>query len=106
MPTKELDVLLDEIKRTEAVEFGYACAFLIDECPTTEGVTDVYDKWDKETKPKKLTFAVNALGTKFMCDYAKSHNCKHFIFTGSVTVYGIKTLGENHDEYNVKRKFR
>ena len=59
-----------------------------------------------QTKPRKLLFAVNAYGTKHLCEYAKIINCKHFIFPGSVTVYGIKTLGENHTENNVKRKFQ
>ena len=59
-----------------------------------------------QTKPKKLLFAVSAYGTKKICEYAKSINCKHFIFTSSVSVYGLKTLGENHTENNVKRKFQ
>ena len=38
-----------EEKRTEAIEFGYGCAFLIDECPSIEGVADVYDIWNEKT---------------------------------------------------------
>ncbi|MFX0073830.1 MAG: NAD-dependent epimerase/dehydratase family protein, partial [Candidatus Hermodarchaeota archaeon] len=58
-----------------------------------------------QTRPKKDIFAVNALGTKYMCEFAESNACKHLIFTSSVTVYGFKTLGENHTENNIKRKF-
>ena len=59
-----------------------------------------------QTKPKELLFAVNAFGTKNVCEYAKSINCKHLIFTSSVSVYGLKTLGEDRTESNVKRKFQ
>ena len=40
----------NEEKRTEAIEFGYGCAFMIDECPTIEDVEKVYNKWNEKTK--------------------------------------------------------
>ena len=45
--TEELDTLLDKIKSVEAIEFAYACAFLIDECPSIEDVADVYNRWNE-----------------------------------------------------------
>jgi len=59
-----------------------------------------------QMRSSKDLFAVNALGAKIMCDYAKSKSCNHFIFTSSVSVYGFKTLGENRTECNTKRKFQ
>ena len=57
-----------------------------------------------QNQPYDMMHAVNTQGTKFMCEYAKSHRCQHFIFTSSVSVYGFKTMGENRTEKNTKRK--
>ncbi|TFG20338.1 MAG: NAD(P)-dependent oxidoreductase [Promethearchaeota archaeon] len=51
-----------------------------------------------QTKPFSEMYAVNAQGTKYICDYAKNTNCKHLIFTGSVSAYGLKVMGENRAE--------
>ena len=57
-----------------------------------------------QTQPYDMMHAVNTQGTEFMCEYAKSHGCKHFIFTSSVSVYGFKTMGENRTEKDTERK--
>ena len=53
---ERLQQYADEEKRTEAIEFGYGCAFMIDECPTIEDVEKVYNKWNekKETRTKSI----------------------------------------------------
>jgi nucleoside-diphosphate-sugar epimerase len=45
---------------------------------------------------------VNVDGTKKIITYAKQINCKHLIHLSSVSVYGIKTLGQNRSEKSVK----
>ncbi len=57
-----------------------------------------------QTLPYDIMYAVNTQGTEYMCEYAKSHGCKHFIFTSSVSVYGSKTTGENRTEKDTERK--
>ena len=96
-PINEMEVQFDITKKHDFSKLWQNECF--DTIVHTIGIID-------QTKPKKDIFAVNALGTKNMCDYAKLNNCKHFIFTSSVTVYGIKTLGEDHSESNVKRRFQ
>lgn len=47
---KEMEQYVNAEKRTEAIEFGYGCAFMIDECVSIEDVEKVYDKWNEKTK--------------------------------------------------------
>lgn len=56
-----------------------------------------------QTASKKLMNMVNARGTKYICEWALNHNCKHFIFISSVSAYGYRLLGENRLEKNTKR---
>jgi len=44
----------------------------------------------------------NVDGTKKILGYAKQTNCTHFIHLSSVSVYGIKALGQNRIENSVK----
>ena len=37
---------------------------------------------------REIDFKQNVLVTKSVCDYAKTHNCKHLVFASSATVYG------------------
>ena len=62
----------------------------------TAGIVD-------QTVPKKQMFLVNAEGTKKMVDWAESNGCRHFIQLSSVSVYGLKTNGENRTEDRTKR---
>ena len=39
-------------------------------------------------KDREIDFKQNVLVTKYVCDYAKSVNCKHLVFASSATVYG------------------
>lgn len=39
-------------------------------------------------KDREIDFKQNTLVTKSVCDYAKSMNCKHLVFSSSATVYG------------------
>jgi len=48
----------NEEKRTEAIEFGYGCAFLINECPTIEDVETVYNRWNEKTKEETGTKSI------------------------------------------------
>ncbi|MFX0138281.1 MAG: NAD-dependent epimerase/dehydratase family protein [Candidatus Hodarchaeota archaeon] len=56
-----------------------------------------------QTIPKKLMMSVNARGTKFICNWAANHKCKHIIFTSSVSAYGYKLLGEDRSEERTRR---
>lgn len=56
-----------------------------------------------QTAPKKVMMKINAEGTKYICEWALNHNCKHFIFISSVSAYGYRLLGENRSERNTKR---
>ncbi len=58
-----------------------------------------------QTVPKKLIMSVNAKGTKYICNWALKHKCKHFIFVSSVSAYGFKLLGENRSEKKTRRTF-
>ncbi len=62
----------------------------------TVGVVD-------QTASKALMFEVNAEGTKRMLSWAKENGCKHFIQLSSVSVYGLKTNGQNRTEAKTKR---
>lgn len=53
--------------------------------------------------PKKFMMDVNAEGTRRMSEWAKNHNCKHFIQISSVSTYGFKLLGEYRSEEKTKR---
>ena len=37
---------------------------------------------------REIDFKQNVIVTKSVCDYAKTHNCKHLVFASSATVYG------------------
>jgi nucleoside-diphosphate-sugar epimerase len=53
--------------------------------------------------PERLMRAVNTEGTKRMVCWAIRHQCRHFIFLSSVSVYGLKTMGHNRDEFSTRR---
>ncbi|MFX1502619.1 MAG: NAD-dependent epimerase/dehydratase family protein, partial [Promethearchaeota archaeon] len=57
-----------------------------------------------QSEPYTSMYAINAQGTRYMCEYAKSRGCKHLIFTSSVSLYGTKTIGENRTESETKRQ--
>lgn len=48
--------------------------------------------------PKELMMNINAEGTRRMTEWAKSHNCEHFIQISSVSAYGMQLLGEDRKE--------
>jgi len=54
-------------------------------------------------RSRKFMSEVNYRGTKKMLDYAKSHNCRHFIQLSTIAVYGIP-VGKNKTEKNTKRR--
>ena len=56
-----------------------------------------------QAAPKKLMFQVNAEGTKRMLAWAKENGGGHFIQISSVSVYGLKTNGQNRSEAKTKR---
>jgi nucleoside-diphosphate-sugar epimerase len=56
---------------------------------------------DDNARFKRLK-QTNVNGTKQILNYAKKTNCKHFIQLSSVSVYGIKTLGQNRIEKSLK----
>lgn len=62
----------------------------------TAGIVD-------QSLPAKLIRAVNACGTMNMLGWAKDHGCVHFIQMSSVSVYGLRTMGENRTEHMTKR---
>jgi len=56
-----------------------------------------------QTLPKELMMDINAEGTRRMAEWAKRHECKHFIQISSVSAYGFKLLGENRTEKDTAR---
>jgi nucleoside-diphosphate-sugar epimerase len=56
-----------------------------------------------QTLSKKIMMEINAEGTRRMSEWAKKHNCKHFIQISSVSAYGFRSLGENRTEIKTKR---
>jgi nucleoside-diphosphate-sugar epimerase len=50
-----------------------------------------------QTLPKKLIMNVNAEGTKHVLNHLQG-KCRHFIQISSISVYGMKTMGENRCE--------
>lgn len=64
----------------------------------TAGIVD-------QTVPSRKIFVVNADSTRNMLAYAKRHGCRHFIFTSSISVYGLKVMGEKREECATKRCF-
>ncbi|MFW9971816.1 MAG: NAD-dependent epimerase/dehydratase family protein [Candidatus Odinarchaeota archaeon] len=56
-----------------------------------------------QSLPKKTMMEINAEGTLRMSQWAKNHNCKHFIQISSISAYGFHLLGENKTEDNTKR---
>ena len=54
-------------------------------------------------KSSKFMSEVNYGGTIKMLEYAKSHNCRHFIQLSTIAVYGIP-IGKNKTEKNTKRR--
>ena len=61
----------------------------------TIGLTD-------DSTPYRILKQTNVEGTKKILEYAKTFNCKHFIHLSSVSVYGLKTLGQNPSEDSLK----
>lgn len=53
--------------------------------------------------PYKKMKAVTADGTIKLLQWAKERKYRHFIYTSSVCVYGLKTMGKNRTEQNTKR---
>lgn len=51
-----------------------------------------------EGSSRKILNKVNVTGTQNIIKLAKECNCKHFIHISSVSVYGLKALGENRTE--------
>jgi len=62
----------------------------------TAGIVD-------QNAPGKTIHAVNADGTKKIAAWAKNRDVKHFIQASSITVYGLKVMGEDRTEDNTKR---
>ncbi|MBN2533647.1 MAG: NAD(P)-dependent oxidoreductase [Spirochaetales bacterium] len=56
-----------------------------------------------QTVPFKRMNAVTVRGTERLLQWAKERKCRHFIYTSSVSVYGLKTMGINRTERNTKR---
>lgn len=56
-----------------------------------------------QTIPAKIMFAVNAEGTRNTLEWARSRNCKHFIQISSISVVGLKAMGQNRSEARAKR---
>ena len=54
-------------------------------------------------RSRKFMAEVNYGGTVKMFDYAKTHNCSHFIQLSTIAVYGIP-VGNNKTEANTKRR--
>jgi len=54
-------------------------------------------------KSRKFISEVNYGGTVKMLEYAKSHNCRHFIQLSTVAIYGIP-VGKYKTEKNTKRR--
>jgi UDP-glucose 4-epimerase len=52
---------------------------------------------------RKLMFAVNAEGTKWLAFWAKANGTPHFIYLSSISVYGWKTMGQNRTEDRTRR---
>ena len=57
----------------------------------TAGIVD-------QTVPSRPMFEVNAEGTRRMLQWARGARCGHFIHISSVSVYGLRTNGENRTE--------
>jgi nucleoside-diphosphate-sugar epimerase len=55
-----------------------------------------------ESAPYWLLKQTNVYGTKKIIQYAKVINCQHFIYLSSVSVYGIRILGQNRTENSTK----
>ncbi len=64
----------------------------------TAGIVD-------QNVPKKIMFRVNAGGTRKLLEFAASCGCGHFIQTSSVSVYGVRTMGENRTEMTSRCRF-
>ncbi|MFX0022942.1 MAG: NAD-dependent epimerase/dehydratase family protein [Candidatus Hermodarchaeota archaeon] len=56
-----------------------------------------------QTLSKKLMMEINAEGTRRMAEWARKHNCKHFIQISSVAAYGFRLLGQFNTEIKTKR---
>ena len=56
-----------------------------------------------QTTPSKIMFAVNAGGARNTLAWAASRNCKHFIQVSSISVVGLKAMGQNRSEAKAKR---
>lgn len=56
-----------------------------------------------QKQPKKLMMAVNGHAVKTLLQFAEKHACSHFIQLSSIAVYGLRTLGVNHNEDNTPR---
>lgn len=57
----------------------------------TAGIVD-------QDAPARLIKAVNELGTRRLVAWAARQGCGHFIFTGSISVYGVLSMGEHRTE--------
>ncbi len=57
-----------------------------------------------QTLPKPRMMDVNAEGTLRICEWAKTHNCPHFIQLSSTAVYGNFAVGENRTEQTHRLK--
>ena len=62
----------------------------------TAGIVD-------QNAPKSLIYAVNALGTRRILELARRMGCGHFIQLSSVSVYGLRVMGENRTEDRTPR---
>lgn len=56
-----------------------------------------------QNAPKSLIYAVNALGTRKILGLARRIGCGHFIQLSSVSVYGLRVVGENRTEDRTPR---
>jgi len=56
-----------------------------------------------QSTPTRIMFAVNAEGTRNTLAWARSRNCRHFIQVSSISVVGLKAMGQNRSEDRAKR---
>jgi nucleoside-diphosphate-sugar epimerase len=57
---------------------------------------------DQKAARKRL-YAVNAEGTRNLSVWARRCGCPHFVYLSSVSVYGLKTIGQDRAESTTRR---
>lgn len=62
----------------------------------TAGIVD-------QNAPRSLIYGINALGTQKMLELARRIRCRHFIQLSSVSVYGLRVMGEYRTEDRTPR---